>query len=190
MHRMRGISGAISWSVVSLLIGHQLAYAIVYRDAHVLAHVLKDTGHNWLSLAPILLMAALITGLMLALGRGTQFARSRRFTLALIAIQLVAYVGLEVVERLAHGLTYAEVLASLTAGDGLVLLLVGLGIQVLAARGTTALAREIARLGILLLQGPALPRPSLRSFALSCTALVLVGIPVGSGQPRGPPTSS
>lgn len=190
MNRMRGIPGAISWSFASLLLGHQLAYALVYRDPHVLAHVLKDTGHHWLSIAPILLAASFATGMLLTLSRGAPVRRSRRFTFALVAIQLVAYVGIEVVERLAHGLTYAEVLASLTAGDGLVLLLVGLGIQILAARGTAALARQIEIIRILLHNGLALSRRSLRSFALTGTALVLVGIPVGSGQPRGPPTSS
>jgi hypothetical protein len=190
MNRMRGIPGAISWSFASLLLGHQLAYALVYRDPHVLAHVLKDTGHHWLSIAPILLAASFATGMLLTLSRGAPVRRSRRFTFALVAIQLVAYVGIEVVERLAHGLTYAEVLASLTAGDGLVLLLVGLGIQIRAARGTAALARQIEIIRILLHNGLAPSRRSLRSFALSCTALVLVGIPVGSGQPRGPPTSS
>lgn len=190
MLRIRGASGAISWSLVSLLIGHQLAYALVYRDAHVLAHVLKDTGHNWLSLAPILFVAALTTGLLLAFGRGTPFARTRRFTIALVAIQLAAYLGIEIVERLAHGLTYAEVLASLTSGDGLVLLLVGLGIQVLATRGTALLAREVAKIAQLLLCGATQFRPSSRSYRLLGSTPVLVGITVGSGQPRGPPASS
>lgn len=190
MHRMRGILGAISWSFVSLLLGHQLAYALVYRDPHVLAHVLRDTGHHWLSLAPILLVASLTTGIFLALSRRARVTSSPRFTMALIAIQLVAYIVIEVVERLTHGLTYAEVFASLAAGDGLVLLLVGLGIQILAALGTASLARQITIIGILFRQGLSQSRFSLRSYALLCAALDSAGILVGLGQPRGPPASS
>jgi hypothetical protein len=131
----------VAWSVAGLLIGHQLAYALVFRDPAILAHALADTGHHWLTLLPIFLAAATAVGVaaLWAGGRGPQSQRHRLLLFG--ALQLSAYSAIEVAERLAHGAGLEGIAAELRHPGGAALLLVGLLLQALIAVGLALLSR-------------------------------------------------
>ena len=93
------------WAVVGLLIGHVAAYDLVYPDGHVHAQVLEASGHQWLWL----LEPSLVLGVLIAVLAGlpglprAAIAREVRFRL-LAVIQVSAFLGIELLERLGHGM--------------------------------------------------------------------------------------
>ena len=130
----------VAWSVLGLLAGHQAAYAIVFRDPEILAHALADTGHHWLTLFPIFIVAALsiAAAALWTGGRGPQ-TRQRRLRL-FVVLQLTAYGAIEIGERLAHGAGLDGLAAEFLNPAGAALLLVGLSLQLLIAIGLTLLS--------------------------------------------------
>ena len=123
----------VAWALIGLLLGHKLAYAATFRDPQVLLHVLQDTGHNWLSLTPVF-VALLIALLVVTSARGATGATSvRRRYITIAALQLSAYIAVEVLERLAHGSSLSDVVAGLNSGYGPTLLAFGLAAQLLVA---------------------------------------------------------
>jgi hypothetical protein len=135
----------VAWALIGLLLGHKLAYAATFRDPQVLLHVLEDTGHNWLSLTPVF-VALLIALLVVTSARGaTDGASLRRRYVTIAALQLCAYIAVEVLERMAHGSSLSDVVAGLTSGYGPTLLAFGLAAQLLVAAGTTLLSRAVER---------------------------------------------
>lgn len=133
----------VAWALIGLLLGHKLAYAATFRDPQVLLHVLQDTGHNWLSLTPVfagLLIALLVVTSARSAAGGTTLRR-RYATIA--ALQLIAYLAVEVLERLAHGSGLSDVVAGLTSGYGPTLLAFGIVAQLLVAAGTALLSRVV-----------------------------------------------
>lgn len=187
MNRLKGLPGVVSWSIVGLLLGHQLAYALVFRDPHILAHALADTGHNWLALMPIIGAVALAIAFTHAANQRDDKNHLRQRAIALISIQLIAYVALESIERLAHGALPSDLLAELTSTQGALLFVVGLLLQLGTALGAVLLARGISIAVRCLLRGER-PKPRLgparvpptRSFKPNGVALQL-------RPARGPP---
>lgn len=136
---------AVAWALIGLLLGHTLAYAATFRDPQVLLHVLEDTGHNWLSLTPVF-VALLVALLVVTSARGATGATSmRRRYVTIAALQLSAYIAVEVLERLAHGSSLSDVAAGLTSGYGPTLLAFGVAAQLLVAAGTALLSRMVER---------------------------------------------
>jgi hypothetical protein len=135
----------VAWALIGLLLGHTLAYAATFRDPQVLLHVLQDTGHNWLSLTPVF-VGLLIALLVVTSARSSTVSTSmRRRYVTIAALQLCAYIAVEVLERMAHGSSLSDVVAGLTSGYGPTLLAFGLAAQLLVAAGTTLLSRAIER---------------------------------------------
>jgi hypothetical protein len=135
----------VAWALIGLLLGHTLAYAATFRDPQVLLHVLQDTGHNWLSLTPVF-VGLLIALLVVTSARGATGATSmRRRYVTIAALQLSAYITVEVLERLAHGSSLSDVVAGLTSGYGPTLLAFGIAAQLLVAAGTALLSQVVER---------------------------------------------
>lgn len=138
-------AAVVAWALIGLLLGHKLAYAATFRDPQVLLHVLEDTGHTWLSLTPVL-VALLVALLVFTSARGAIGATSmRRRYITIAALQLSAYIAVEVLERLAHGQHLGDVVTGLTSGYGPTLLAFGVVAQLLVAAGTALLSRVVER---------------------------------------------
>ena len=138
-------AAAVSWALIGLLLGHNLAYAATFRDPQVLLHVLQDTGHHWLSLTPVFI-TLFIALLVVTSARGATGAASlRRRYVTIATLQLSAYIAVEVLERLAHGSSLGDVVAGLTSGYGPTLLAFGLIAQLLVAAGAALLSRMVER---------------------------------------------
>lgn len=135
----------VAWALIGLLLGHKLAYAATFRDPQVLLHVLQDTGHNWLSLTPVF-VGLLIALLVVTSARSSTVSTSmRRRYVTIAALQVSAYIAVEVLERLAHGSSISDVAAGLTSGYGPTLLAFGVAAQLLVAAGTALLSRAVER---------------------------------------------
>ncbi len=148
------------WAVVGLLIGHVAAYDLVYPDGHVHAAVLAASGHGW----TWLLEPSLIIGLLVAImagflgARGSHRRREVRFRV-LAVIQVGAFLGIELLERLGNGLTAADIAHELTDHGLWLVLLIGIGAQLLTAWLGSAASRSVADAA----EGPTLPRTALPS---------------------------
>ena len=132
------------WAVVGLLIGHVASYDLVYPDGHVHAEVLAASGHQWLWL----LEPSIILGLVVALlagfvGSRGPVRRVARFRL-LVVIQVGAFLGIEVAERLAHGVTPTEIIHQLTDHGLWLVIVIGVAAQLLTAWLGSAASRFIA----------------------------------------------
>ena len=140
MHRR---AATVAWAIAGLLLGHQFAYAATYRDTSVLLHVLQDSGHHWLALTPVLLGLAFVILVVTTLRGGTESTPLRRRYAALAAVQLTAYVAIELTERVAHGSGLVDVAAELLSASGPMLLACGILAQLLVAAGVTLLSRMV-----------------------------------------------
>lgn len=132
------------WAVVGLLIGHVASYDLVYPDGHVHAGVLAATGHQWLwLLEPSILAGLLLAALAGLAGSRGSHRRVVRFRM-LALIQVGAFVGIEIAERLAHGIAPTEILHQLTDHGLWLVLVIGVAAQLLTAWLGSAASRLIA----------------------------------------------
>ena len=69
----------------------------------------------------------------------------RRRYVTIAALQLSAYIAVEVIERLSHGSNVGDVVAGMTSGYGPMLLAFGVAAQLLVAAGATLLSRVVER---------------------------------------------
>ena len=89
-----------------LIAGHQLAYRLVYTDAHARADALAHSGHAYFAYLPFALsvcLGVLLAGLALQAAAGFR-AESRRALASPLIVLLppVAFVVQEVAERIVH----------------------------------------------------------------------------------------
>jgi hypothetical protein len=146
MRRMLGGPTLVvfGWAVVGLLIGHVASYDLVYPDGHVHAEVLAASGHQWLWL----LEPSIVLGLVVAVLAGFVGSRGHQRRVArfrmLAGIQVGAFLGIEVAERLAHGVTPTEILHQLTDHGLWLVLVIGVAAQLLTAWFGSAASRFIA----------------------------------------------
>jgi hypothetical protein len=132
------------WAVVGLLIGHVAAYDVVYPDGHIHAQVLEASGHQWLwLLEPSILLGVLIAAIAGFVGSRSGSRREARFCL-LATIQVGAFLGMELVERLAHGITLPDIAHELTDHGLWLVLAIGVVAQLLTAWLGSAASRSIA----------------------------------------------
>lgn len=133
MSSQRPSATLLAWSIVGLLGGHQLAFALVYRDPSAIAHALADTGHGWAWMAPLLLATAAFVALVTGIRGGSPVTRFRTRVAVLAAIQVGAFLGMEVVERLAHGTHPANLGTVLVENLGWAVLALGVVLQLALA---------------------------------------------------------
>jgi hypothetical protein len=143
---LRVVSSGL-WAVAALLLGHELAYRVVFTDAETRAHALEHTGHGWTGLLLPAFVVAAVAGLVTSFLLGRRAApRARRAFAWYLPAQILAYVGVEFGERVLAG-HQGSVLADMFTGSGLRLLMVGLAAQVLAALLLSLLARTAETVG-------------------------------------------
>lgn len=132
------------WAIVGLLIGHIVAYDLVYPDGHVHAQVLAATGHGWLSLVePSIVLACLLALVAGFAGSRNGIRREARFRV-LAGIQIGAFLGMELLERVGSGLSFGDIGHELV-GHGLwLVLLIGIVAQLVTAWLASAISRSVA----------------------------------------------
>ncbi|MBX3030275.1 MAG: hypothetical protein KF809_08955 [Chloroflexi bacterium] len=132
------------WAVIGLLVGHVAAYDLVYPDAHVHATALETSGHGWLvALGPSLALAFLAVVLAAVVGARSGRPRVARFR-TLVAIQVGAFLAMEVGERLAAGLTPVAIGHELIEHGLWLVLGTGILVQVVTAWLGSAASRQMA----------------------------------------------
>jgi uncharacterized membrane protein YeaQ/YmgE (transglycosylase-associated protein family) len=133
------------WALVGLLIGHVAAYDLVYPDGHVHAAVLAASGHDWIWL----LEPSVVLGFLVALvagfmgSRRSHRRREARFRV-LALVQVGAFLGMELLERLGHGLTATDITHELVDHGLWLVIVIGIGAQLLTAWLASAASRTIA----------------------------------------------
>jgi len=174
------------WAVVGLLIGHIASYDLVYPDGHVHAEVLAASGHQWLWL----LEPSVILGFLVAVGAGflgSRSARAREVRFRVLAtIQISAFLGIELLERLGHGVTPAEITHELFDHGLWLVVAIGVGAQLLTAWLGSAVSRVVAAAA----QSPVRPRtrvPSRPAILLSLAGRPRRAPVMRAHGSRGPP---
>ena len=190
---MRRVLGApmlvvFGWAVVGLLIGHVAAYDLVYRDGHVHSEVLAASGHEWLWLLEpsiiVGLVVASLAGLVGSVGSRRRVARFRLLAL----IQVGAFLGIELAERLTHGVTPTEILHQLTDHGLWLVIVIGVVAQLLTAWLGSAASRRIADAATE--APPPRTRATPRGGVLASPPSWLVSMPtIGAHGCRAPPGS-
>ncbi len=124
------------------------AYDLVYPDGHVHAAALATSGHAWLSL----LEPSIVLGLLLAVAAGivgsrrSHRRREARFRVLAI-IQVGAFLGIELLERLGHGYTAADLAHELIDHGSWLVIIIGIAAQLLTAWLGSAASRSVADAG-------------------------------------------
>jgi len=186
--RLRGLP-VFGTAMAGLILGHTVSYLIVVPDPHQRQFVLQQTGHGYMpaltQVALMVLVAGLAALVARAFGRrGEQTESFPSLARTLGVIQVVAFVGQEVLERLvAHAPLQ-------TLGHDHVLvtgILVQVGLAIVAARVLLWIARASTRLATAWTVRPALPRPGRISLA-TAEGPVLSLRAVTARQVRAPPT--
>lgn len=185
--RLRGFP-VFAAAMAGLVLGHTISYLIAVPDPHQRQFVLQETGHGYMpALTQVALMAA-VAGVAAVVarafgrrGEGTQTFPALARTLAVV--QVVAFVGQEVLERLVahaplHTLGHDHVLAT-----GVV---VQVAIALVAARILLWIARASARLAAAITGRRELPRPG-RVLVATAEGPALAPRTLTARQVRAPP---
>jgi hypothetical protein len=176
-------------AVLGLVAGHGIAYLIAIPDAHRRAAVLQNTGHAYLPLLVeiglILAVAGAASIVMRALGSRARIHEGSvaETAVALGALQVGAFVVLEIVERLVTHMPLHELVSDHLLAIGVV---VQLGVALIGALVLRALARTAARLALVAVP-PHTPRPSGLVPIPVPRTLGLRPVLVGAVGVRGPP---
>jgi hypothetical protein len=184
----RSAGWAIGLAAGGVLAGHGLTYALVHPDGHERAGVLAATGHAYLHLLEgpglVLAVVSAVAAVLVGLGHVRPAPDPGSLFRRLAAIQVGAFVAMEVVERLGTG-------TGITWPGDLGLLTVGLVVQLSLARAgawlLTTLHRTGERLADSLGRRPALPTHGLIVAIVpdeSCLrSYAALGPPLGRGPP-------
>jgi hypothetical protein len=179
----------IAVAVGGLLVGHALSYVFAVPDPYHRDLVLQRTGHGYLpgltEIAVVLAVGA-IAGLLGSAARG-RVARTPRFAGvagAMVATQVVAFVALEVLERLVANAGLGDLghhhLLTIGIATQVVVALLGAGLLAWLTRASERVAAVLARP-----VAPPLARPVL---AFAAPANVPGGSAALVAEPiRGPP---
>ncbi len=141
--RIRGLP-VFGFAVAGLLLGHALSYAIAIPDPYHRDLVLDRTGHGYLPLLAEAALILLLAGVAAAVARALSDRRSERtdrfvgLAGLLACVQVSAFVGQEVLERVVAGVSLGDL-----AHDHL--LSIGSVVQVVVAIGAAGLLRLLAR---------------------------------------------
>jgi hypothetical protein len=176
--RVRGLP-LLGVALAGLVLGHALAYALAVPDPLHRDLLLERTGHAYLPLVGEAAMVLLLAGVAALVARSWS-SRGRRDAVEgfapiaglLAAVQVTAFLGQEVLERLVAGAPLSEL-----GGDHV--LSIGIGVQVGTALVGAVVLRWLARTSARLVEAvravrAALPRPRLA-----------VAMPMSSDRPRG-----
>lgn len=189
--RPNQILAVVMLALAGVGVGHVAEYLLLAPHAHDRQALLARTGHHYLASAlHVVAFVALVgvslvflRGLRRGLGRTENQQRPVRWSLALPAVQMLAFFALELGERLIAHSSLADIVVVLAAGLPLQAL-----VGYLANRAVAALEQVGERLGLRIRGGtprvrraPPATRPPLTSLH---PALCLSGAPIPA---RGPP---
>jgi hypothetical protein len=136
------VSAAAGLAAGGVLVGHGLTYVVVSPGVGARERLLAATGHGYLPAANLLaLLAVLVTVGALFLGQLTRSWTTpgwRPLGARIAALQVGAFLAMELVERLSSGAP----LASLVHGG---VLPIGVGAQLMVAGAVTLLVRLVLR---------------------------------------------
>ena len=166
--RLRGLP-TFGLAMAGLVLGHVLAYLIAVPDPQHRAFVLQRTGHEYLpamaEAALVLALAGMAAVVIRAVAPVPRGGSERFWRLAgrLGLVQVLAFGGLEVVERVVAGAPLRHL-----ASDHI--LVIGMAVQVVVALAGAAFLRWLVRTSSRLAE-TALPRPLLpRAGAVAAPA--------------------
>jgi hypothetical protein len=189
--RLRGLP-TFGLAMAGLVLGHVLAYLIAVPDPHHRAFVLQRTGHEYLpamaEAALVLALAGMAAVVIRAFAPGPRGDSERFSRLAgrLGLVQVLAFGGLEVVERIVAGAPLRHL-----ASDHI--LVIGMAVQVVVALAGAAFLRWLARTSTKLAETalPRLPLPRAGAVLAFASASRTPGTrALGSvGNVRAPPSS-
>jgi hypothetical protein len=144
--------------------GHFLAYRLIYPEAHAHTDALSRSGHGWLWLAGPAVGLACAVALSAGLLGGRRYGPGGVSFRVLAGAQVLAYVSIELGERLASGTNVAGLAHELIDHDLWLVLLVGTVLQLLAAAVGSVISRAVA--------GAAARRPASMAPTLQLVTLV------------------
>ena len=189
--RLRGLP-TFGLAMAGLVLGHVVAYLIAVPDPHQRAFVLQRTGHEYLpalaEAALVLALAGIAAVVIRAFAPGPRGGSERFSRLAgrLTLVQVLAFGGLEVVERIVAGAPLRHL-----ASDHI--LVVGTAVQVVVAAAGAAFLWWLARTSTKLAETISLRAPLPRTgavVALASTSWSPGPATFGSiGNVRAPPSS-
>ena len=189
--RLRGLP-TFGLAMAGLVLGHVLAYLIAVPDPHQRAFVLQRTGHEYLpamaEAALVLALAGIAAVVIRAFAPGPRRGSERFSRLAgrLTLVQVLAFGGLEVVERIVAGAPLRHL-----ASDHI--LVIGIAVQVVVAVAGAAFLWWLARTSTKLAETTSLPAELPRTgavLALASTSWTPSPTTFGSiGNVRAPPPS-
>jgi hypothetical protein len=170
-----------------VLVGHAITYALANPDAHTRAAVLAGTGHGYLGLAgsvlfPLALLALATMGLGRLIHRGAEAPGPSELVTRLAGFQVVAYVIIEVTERL---------VASSGLSGIAVALAIGVPVQIAIAWTVAWVLRALFRVvDEAMSVAASTPVPRTATAALVLVAATAPATPViGCAPIRGPPVA-
>ena len=177
--------GVAALAGAAMVLAHWIAYVIAVPDSHSRAHVLSSTGHDyWLYLAAVALAAgAFGIGAFVRARLADGTSNSFRFAAArLVALQVIAFLGLELAERLASGHGVMDLVGEPVIAIGVLAQIV---VGLLGAVLLRGVARVVARIRA------ARCRASISTAAVtycpSSVAAPVVALSSGGLGLRGPP---
>lgn len=145
--RLRGLP-VFGFAVAGLLLGHAVSYLLAVPDPYHRSLVLQRTGHDYLPVAGEIGLILLLAGVAAVVARAftSRTRDTERFaSLAglLAVIQVAAFAGQEVLERLASGSPLGELVHDHVLATGVV---VQVAVALIGATGLRLLARASARI--------------------------------------------
>jgi hypothetical protein len=173
--------------------GHWAAYRVTLPEANLRDHVLAQAGHGYWAIAArggvALALAAVVAVVLRGVrgGGGAPSTRSRTVALAwrLAALQVVGFVVLEVVERVASGASLAGLLSHRLLAAGV---LIQVLVSMASALAMVLLHRAAAVIGQALRNRPEPGLPAPRLGPTRTGALIRLTL-AGAAGLRSPPVS-
>jgi hypothetical protein len=179
-----------AFAVGGLLVGHAISYLIAVPDPYHRDLVLARTGHGYLptvaelALVMVLAAAASVVGRTLRRGAGPEPSFAS-IAVRLAALQVVAFAGQEVTERLVAHVPLAELMRDHVLVIGLVTQVV---VAVLGALILGLLSRAAATVAEIVRSRSTWPRPTLVAFVAGSTIARPPRPAIGAIAARAPPS--
>lgn len=168
--RLRGVP-AFGFAAAGLLTGHAISYLLAVPDPHHRDLLLDRTGHAYLPAAGQVAIVLALAGVAVVVARawaGRRIGSTDRLAplaAMLVGVQVGAFVGQELLERLVAGASFGDLVHDHV-------LPTGIGVQVAVALAGALLLRWLARTSVRAVAALAgarspLPRPALGTAAVA-----------------------
>ena len=104
---------ASAWAALVVLLSHTFGYVLAYNDPATRAHVLSDTGHDWLSmLYPAIALAGVVA--LVSSWVNARSGSTRNPQRYMLATSMVGFLSIEIIERVLHEGTLSGALHNLS----------------------------------------------------------------------------